>query len=309
MKRLRLIAASGLMGTITALCVSGTAFAWHPHGQITKTVQDITANSQTSSATSADSALTVAPGDTLLYTVTVSNIASPADNHDNDMAYTVMTDTLPSGVELISNPSQRTITENIGTIVPGDKVTKQYQVKVTDSTDGDVITNQACYTGNSIAKDNAQSGCSTVVVKVRVPSFACTLLSVTQGANRTATISGFDKQAINGATFTNVVIDWNDSTTPFTGANPVSQTHTYGADGKYHIVATAHFSVNGVDKMATSTACAADITFSTTPPPTPTPPAQLPNTGAGSTVGIVAGGTAVLGYIAYVLRLKRRTNQ
>jgi len=241
--------------------------------------------------------------------ITFAVIKSGLDSIADDMAYTVMTDTLPSGVELISNPSQRTITENIGTIVPGDKVTKQYQVKVTDSTDGDVITNQACYTGNSIAKDNAQSGCSTVVVKVRVPSFACTLLSVTQGTNRTVTISGFDKQALNGATFTNVVIDWNDSTAPFTGVNPMNQTHTYGADGKYHIVATAHFSVNGVDKMATSSACAADVTFSTTPTPTPTPPAQLPNTGAGSTVGIVAAGAAVLGYAVFALRLKRRANQ
>ncbi|MGI0134035.1 MAG: hypothetical protein ACREBW_03645 [Candidatus Micrarchaeaceae archaeon] len=309
MKRLRIIATSGLMGTAIALCVSGTAFAWHPHGQVTKTVQDITTSSQTSSATSADNALTVAPGNTLLYTVTVSNIASPADNHDNDMAYAVMTDALPSGVELLSNPSQRTITENIGTIVPGNKVTKQYQVKVTDTTDGDVITNQACYTGNSIVKDNAQSGCSTVVVKVRIPSYACTVFSTTQGANRTITISNFDKQAVNGATFTNVVVDWNDDTAPFTGANPIGQTHTYGADGAYHIVATAHFMVNSVDRMATSSVCASDVKF-TTPTPTPTPPpTQLPNTGTGSTVAILATATALLGYAAFALRMKYRVNK
>ncbi len=307
MKRLRIVAASGIVSVLAALSVTGTAFAWHPHGQITKTVQDITTNSQTSSATSADSALTVAPGDTLLYTVAVSNTADAAANHDNDMAHTVMTDTLPNGVQLISNPSQHQITENIGTIVPGDTVTKQYQVKVTDTTDGDVITNQACFTGNSLANDNPQSGCSTVVVKVRVASYACTLLSVTQdNANRMVTISNFNKTMANGATFSNVVIDWGDSTTPLTSTSPISQTHQYTTDGTYRIVATAHFTVNGADKMATSDACAASVTFSTVPT---TPPTQLPNTGSGSTIAIVAAAAAVLGYAAFALGIKRRVNR
>lgn len=313
MHAIRLFIISCLLSIIAVLGFSGVAFAWHPVGEITKTVQDNTTNSAVSSATDASSALTVSPGDTLTYTVTVSNAGAPAANHDDDMASTVMTDTLPAGVTLISNSSERQITENIGTIVPGQNVTKQYQVKVTDTTDGDVITNKACFTGNSLANDNAQSGCSTVVVKVHVPptpTYACTQLSVTQGANRTVTVSSFQQTVSNGATFTNVAIDWNDNTTPLTSASPVNQTHQYSADGTYHIVATAHFTVNGADQMATSDACAATVTFTTpsTPstPTTPvTPPAQLPNTGAGNVL-IPVGIAAVLGYIGSLFVIKRR---
>ena len=84
------------------------------------------------------------------------------------MAKTVMTDTLPAGLELVSNPAQRTITENIGLIKPGQKVTKEYLVKVTSKTNGS-ITNTACFTGDSTANDNPQEGCNPAVVTVTVP--------------------------------------------------------------------------------------------------------------------------------------------
>lgn len=168
MKNIKALATSGVVGLTMASLVAAPAFAWHPQGEITKTVQDMTSNSAVSDASDASKALTVKPGDILTYTVTVSNAAQD-NNGQNDMASTVMTDTLPEGVESVSNASQRSITENIGTVKAGQKVTKQYQVKVTSSTDGATITNKACFTGNSAANDNAQSGCATVVVKVSVP--------------------------------------------------------------------------------------------------------------------------------------------
>jgi uncharacterized repeat protein (TIGR01451 family) len=305
MKKLSMLGLSGVAGTVIALTVAGTAFAWHPQGKITKTVQDVTTNSQVSSATDASGAITVAPGDTLKYTVTVNNAAQPAANNDNDMAFIVMTDNLPAGVAPVSGPSQ--ITENIGTLAPQKSWTKDYVVKVTDQKDGDVITNQACFTGDSIVKDNKQSDCSTVVVKVRVPSFSCDLLSVTKGDNRTVTVNDF-KQTAKNATFANVVIDWGDKTAPLTtSASPVGQKHQYAADGTYNVAATAHFTVNGQDKTATGQTCAQTVSFTTaTPPPTPTPqpPATLPNTGAGDVI-VPAFIVSVLGYAAHLFRTKR----
>lgn len=308
MRKLHIGIASTLLGTALALGFSSTALAWHPQGTITKTVQDVTTNSAVSAATSASTALTVSSGDTLSYSVVIANGAAPAANHDNDMASTVMTDTLPAGTELISNPAQRQITENIGTILPGNKVTKTYSVKVTSVTEGTVITNTACFTGNSVVNDNPQQGCSTVVVKVHVPptpTYACTLLNASQINGRTIKITAFQPSASNGATFNNVIIDWGDNTTQLTTANAVGQTHTYANDGTYRVVATAHFTVNGVDQSATSNTCASPVTVSSTPS---TPPAQLPNTGAGNVIVPVAA-ISLGAYLFYALSMKRRVSK
>jgi uncharacterized repeat protein (TIGR01451 family) len=301
MKKFRLFAATSVAATVVALALGGTVLAWHPQGKIVKTVQDTTTNSAVSTATDTSSALSVAPGDTLMYTVTVSNVAQPAANNDNDMANTVMTDTLPSGVELVSNPSQRKITENIGTIAPGKSVTKQYTVTVTDKTDGDVITNKACFTGNSLANDNPQSGCSTVVVKIHIPPtpvFTCDQLSVSQGASRTATITALNTTAKNGATFKDAVISWGDNSADLTTQNAAGQNHQYAADGTYTVTATAHFMVSDSEKTATSAACTAKVSFATTPP-------ELPNTGAGDAI-LPALLTGIVGYGLYLFNAKRR---
>lgn len=161
-----------LLGTGIAVAAASTislaAFAWHPKGVITKKVQNVTTGSALSEADSANSAVAAKPGDTLKYVIEIRNDAAPADKNYNDMAKTVMTDTLPAGIELVSSPDQRTITENIGTLKPGQKVTKEYLVKVTAKTNGS-ITNTACFTGDSPVNDNPQKGCNPAVVTVTVP--------------------------------------------------------------------------------------------------------------------------------------------
>lgn len=151
-----------------SLAVATPALAWHPKGTIIKKVQDITTNSALVDANDANSALAVNTGDTLKYVITVSNVGAPDSKGYNDMAKTVMTDTLPAGVVLV-NGGGNTITENIGLIKPGQSVTKEYLVKVTAAQDGTVVTNKACFTGDSTVNDNPQSGCDNAVVKVKVP--------------------------------------------------------------------------------------------------------------------------------------------
>lgn len=307
MKKTFTAAAAGVTGLIVTLGITGTAFAWSPQGKIVKTVQDLTTNSAVSNATTAGDALTVAPGDTLRYTVVVSNIGEPKDDHHDDMAFTKMTDSLPAGVEIISNTSEQQISEDMGTIVPGASVTKQYDVKVTDQTDGDIISNKACYTGNSTVKDNPQAGCSTVIVKVHVPEqpvYACTLLRVTKNDARTVTITNFTQTAENGVVFKDVVINWGDKSAALTTVAATGQTHQYTSAGTYEITAAAHFTVNGKDLAVSSTNCAATVSFTAPKQPTP-PPAQLPNTGAGNVI-IPAALTTVAGYAAYAFARKRR---
>jgi len=169
MNRIKLLAAASITGIVLATSVASPAFAWHPQGAIQKEVQNQTAGGALSDANNAAAAVSAKPGDVLRYVITVSNNGAPDSHGYNDMAKTVMTDTLPAGVALISDASQTTITENIGTVKPGQKVTKEYMVKVTSTQDGQLIQNQACFTGNSTANDNAQKGCDVADVKVTVP--------------------------------------------------------------------------------------------------------------------------------------------
>lgn len=158
----KVVLSAGIIGAITIIGLSSTAFAWHPKGAITKRVQNVTTSSVLSVDTKAK------PGDTLKYVIEVSNDGAVDKSGNNDMAKTVMTDTLPVGVELVSNPAQRKITENLGTLKPGQKVSKDYLVKVVSKTDS-TIENTACFTGNSTANDNPQKGCDSATVTVTVP--------------------------------------------------------------------------------------------------------------------------------------------
>lgn len=173
MKVTKLVLSAAIIGTITLAGLAGTAFAWHPKGVISKKVQNVTAASALSEADTAAQAVAAKPGDTLKYVIEVRNDGAADAKGYNDMAKTVMTDTLPAGIELASNPAQRQITENIGLLKPGQKVTKEYTVKVTSQTNG-TISNTACFTGDSTANDNPQQGCNPAVVKVTVPEVPVT---------------------------------------------------------------------------------------------------------------------------------------
>jgi uncharacterized repeat protein (TIGR01451 family) len=164
----KVVLSIALLGIVITAGVAPTAFAWHPKGTITKKVQNITNGGALSEADTASTAIPAKPGDTLKYVIEVRNDGAADSNGYNDMAKTVMTDTLPAGVTLVSSASQRQITENLGTIKPGQKVTKEYTVKVTSNIDG-TIENTACFTGDSTANDNPQKGCNPAVVKVTVP--------------------------------------------------------------------------------------------------------------------------------------------
>lgn len=166
----KLLIGSIISGVASATLISSPALAWHPVGYIQKTVQDQTTNSAVVDANDAKTSLSVNTGDTLVYTITVGNKGSYDKRGWNDMASVVITDKLPDGVELVSDPTQRTVTFTIpGTITTGASVTKSFTVKVTSTKDGSIVDNKACFTGNSTVNDNAQSGCENAVVKVTVP--------------------------------------------------------------------------------------------------------------------------------------------
>lgn len=170
MKLSTMLVSTGTIGVVTAGLVISPALAWHPKGAIQKSVEDETTHSALVDANDVNSALDVNTGDTLKYVVTVSNNGAPASNGDDDMASTVMTDTLPAGLTPVDSSTPSQIQVSMGTIKPGKSMTESYEVKVTAATDSQVITNEACFTGNSKVNDNPQKGCDDAVIKIHVPT-------------------------------------------------------------------------------------------------------------------------------------------
>jgi uncharacterized repeat protein (TIGR01451 family) len=172
MKKVSKLASASVTGVVLAGLIVSPVLTCHPQGKIAKAVQDNTTSSAIVDANTTGSALTVNQSDVLTYTVTISNQETQEGNqHQADMTNVVLTDALPAGVQLVSNPTETTITESLGTIAANGKVTRQYQVKVTATQDGAVLTNKACYTsGSNLGTNYNQNGCDVAIVKVHVPT-------------------------------------------------------------------------------------------------------------------------------------------
>lgn len=169
MKSLKLLAVASVTGVVLAAGVTAPAYAWHPEVKITKYVTNLTDGSAMADANTAADAVSAKPGDVVKYTIVVENPAKPASNEYNDLHFTKMVDELPDGVALLSDPQADKIVADLGVLKPGDKVTKEYTLKVTSAKDGDVISNEACVTGDSKVKDSPEKDCDTAVIKVKVP--------------------------------------------------------------------------------------------------------------------------------------------
>ncbi len=169
-KSIKFMAIAGIVGVVLGTALFPTkVLAWHPVGKITKYVANETTGSASVDANASAAAISAKPGDVLRYTITVRNDGKPADKDYNDLAFVVITDNLPAGVEFVGNSTQRTIKENIpGALKPGKSVTKEYRVKVTSTKDGEIIKNTACFTGDSTVKDNKQQDCDDAYAKVKV---------------------------------------------------------------------------------------------------------------------------------------------
>jgi len=172
------------------------------------------------------------------------------------------------------------------------------------------ITATVSFDVNGVIKTDTGSCKGSVTFKTTPPAtpvYACDLLNLTQGDNRSVTAS-VNYTAQNGAKFKTITLDWGDGSTPLT-TNKTTAAYQYAKDGTYTVTAKVLFSVNGSDKYAPdNAACVKQVTFTTpTPPVTPptTPPSELPNTGAGNVIGIFAG-VVTVSALSYRLLLGRK---
>lgn len=127
-----------------------------PFGQIYKRV--ILADGSSVAADDRAHAAAQKTGATFKYQVTVTNNGHAA------MTNVVVKDSLPAGIELVSNPSNRNITHSMGTIAASTAKSLTMTVRVTDKQNGKYIENIACFTA-----DQNQKGCNNAWIKVNAP--------------------------------------------------------------------------------------------------------------------------------------------
>ncbi|MCA9324575.1 DUF11 domain-containing protein [Candidatus Saccharibacteria bacterium] len=260
------------------------------------------------------------PGETVKYMITYKNTGN---TQQNDV---VIRDGLPKGMTLVNdstylynatNPNGVLITSNnlsnggivIGNYGPGANAFVIFKATLPSQDTLECGDND--FTNIGIAHPKGMSEyyakADTKVTKeceTTQPKYSCDEFDVTTGDNRLVTVNKFKYTATNGATFSNVVIDWDDDSEALTTDAPVGKTHTYAEDGTYNITATAHFKVDGQD--VTADGCSATVKFSSTPTTPNKPVKELSDTGPGAVFGLAAL-VAIVVAVAHRLFAVRRS--
>lgn len=265
---------------------------------------------------------TANPGDTLRYKLTYQNTGNSTENS------VVLSDQLPKNMTLVPDTTHilvgskdvRDTTNHIasggldiGNYAASASATVTFEAKLPSADKMDCGDTTFTNIGAVQPKDMQQYFATAITVVTKkcaskssdAPVYTCNAFDFTQDDKRTITVSKFDTTAKNGAAFKNVVIDWGDGSDYFTTDKAVGKTHTYSKDGAYIVSATAHFTVNGTDKTAPVGPCTKVVTFTSAAPTASSNGKDLPDTGAGSVIGIF-GAATVLGTLAYRLVLARR---
>lgn len=258
--------------------------------------------------------LSAQPNARLEYLITVKNLGN------TNLTNVMVRDGLPAGITFVPgsvklfngpNPSGAVINNdylfkggvNAGSVGPGATVYVTF-IATTPATD-----KLACGANsfkNIAVVDTDQTGeynnNSIVTVDKKcenVATYKCDALTIKKLAGRQITVESLKYTATGGAAFKNVSYDWGDGTTPMLTDKVTGVDHTYAQDGEYNIVATVNFTVDGKVKSAS---CTAKVVYQGDTPETP---AELPNTGVGSVIGLFVAVSAA-GALAHRIVLARR---
>ncbi len=154
--------------------------------------------------------------------------------------------------------------------------------------------------GASVSVASGKTDC-----KPQTPTYSCDLVTLTQLGGRKVSAK-VNATATNGAEVVNYIFDFGDgSEKVVTDKNTTTVEHTYAQDGSFAVRVSVNVRVDGKNVTVDSTKCAAAVKFESGNPVTPITPTELPNTGAGDVMGIVAAVT-VAGAMAHRLVLARR---
>lgn len=286
-----------------------------PSVGITKTVRKAGNNVPTVTSLAAQ------PGDRLQYVVTAKNMGNQT------LSNVYLRDPLPQGLTFVPGTAKKYYGEFNGTVMTADEATAFFtgkknigslgagaQAFITFEATLPAVASLECGTNtikNIAVVDTDQTGeynnFATVTLNkecVSVQSADCTGLSVVDLGGRKRRFDVTTAVA-NGATVKQYSYDFGDGST-IVLTDKASQEHTYTNDGTYTARVKVTFMVNGTEKVVANDLCAKPVTVTTT---TTTPPVvtSIPNTGAGSIVGLFAAVT-IAGSVMHRLVLARRFN-
>lgn len=251
----------------------------------------------------------VAVGQNFTYQLVVKNTG------EVDLTNVVVTDKAPAGVTLVSadkgSVSGNNWTYTLPSLKVGQSATVNITAKVAAYVEGSLV-NTACVNAPEVnpSEPTKDDDCDDATVTVKqpiVPEYACKAIVLTAGTNRTVTarVEYLEKNA----KLKLVTYNWGDSSTPLV-TDKTTASYQYGRDGTFTVSVKLLFSVDGTDKYAAeNTACARTVTFTSPTQPgttTTTPmPTVLPNTGAGSVIGLFGLVTVVSALVARLFLSRR----
>ena len=210
---------------------------------------------------------------------------------------------------------------NVGNYQAGSGGAIRFRTTVDSNKDDPcVIKNVAYGRAFNVSEKNDDAKVTRTDCVAEEPIYSCDLLEVNKiGGDRKYEFKA-QYTAKNGATFKSFTYDFGDGTTPLT-TNKATVDYAYAKDGSYATKVTVNFTVNGVDKSATSNACKKTINVTTPenctvpgkehlPKDSPecietTTTTALPNTGPGDVVGLFAAAT-IAGALVHKFILGRR---
>lgn len=132
------------------------------------------------------------------------------------------------------------------------------------------------------------------------PTYTCDAVTIEKLGGRKVKVSvSYTAAPADRVKLKNFEVNFGDGSTVLTTTNAVNE-YTYAKDGTYNVSVKVNLTVDGKTVTVSGDKCAKVVTFGSTP----TPPTTIPDTGAGSVVGLFASVMAVsmLGFRAYASR-------
>ncbi len=256
---------------------------------------------------------TAKPGDTVEYLLAYQNAGNTTHNEVliRDNLPPVVT-YVPGSTKLINSAGTKSVADGVtttgiivGNYVSGAGAYVMFEAKMPTADELDCGVTEFRNVGVARPKDMNEFY-NTAITKVEKkceepekPSFVCESVKVEKLGGRKVRVT-VKAPASGGATFRSVTINFGDGSQALVTDKLVNE-YEYQNNGTYQIAASVTFRVNGEDKTVTSDACKASVTFDKEKP------TELPNTGAGSLIGLVAA-TSVAGGVAHNVVARRRNS-
>jgi len=171
----KVLVAAASLAILTLGVLTSPVYAQGPQAVIKVEVQDVTDGTPFVDANGEGSALHVAPGDTLVYRITLSNTAEAAADGSNDLVDIILGMGMRTGVDPVDAPDEVAngwkviYDDTLANIAPGGSTVKTYTAKVVSTTEGELIESAGAFNGYDRNAENNQYAYDYAYVIIDAP--------------------------------------------------------------------------------------------------------------------------------------------